>query len=472
MIRILSVLFLSSLVLACGDDVPEAESFSDGQCAPTEAATFVGAVSRGFYLYPDQLQSLEPTENAPQFLNALIDGVDLAPDDPDVFAEDVYSFTTTIQRFEQSSSGNFVGIGIRTRLGGEVGGRFLRLVDVLGSGPLENPTPAGEAGLARGDRILAINGQTVESIIENRDPSVSESTAVNAAFGTGEAGEEVTLRFEKPDGTLLEPTLVRSPIEQTEVPFVEFITLESGERVGHMLYRSFTESSTEDLTGAVATLEAEGITKLIVDLRYNGGGLILVSNFFANLLAGDQLAGITFTQTVYNPEQSDREDNRQFQSPTCPDGFECGGPVTPLTGLTDIVFITTRSTASSSELLINGLAPHLNVTLVGSETFGKPVGFLPFEHDDCDQVYGPTTLKTVNSEGFGDYFGGLMITCSAEDDITRRFQDPEETSLAAAISFLEDGACPSSMLMSLRDPTPPSSDGWTYGDVLESLGWK
>ncbi|MEO1170436.1 MAG: S41 family peptidase, partial [Myxococcota bacterium] len=293
--------------------------------------------------------------------------------------------------------------------------------------------------------------------------------AINQAFGTGEAGEEVTLLYARPDGTELEPTLVRAPIEQTEVPFVEFLELEGGERVGHMLYRGFTESSTADLTGAIATLEAEGITKLIVDLRYNGGGLIIVSNFFANLLAGDQLAGTTFARTVYNEQQSDREDNRQFQTPVCPDGFSCGGDVVPLTGLTDIVFLVTRSTASSSELLINGLAPHLNVTLVGSETFGKPVGFLAFEHEDCNQVYAPTTLKTVNSEGFGDYFGGLAITCSAEDDITRRFQDPEEASLAAALTFLETGACPPSVMMSLRSAEPAARR--PYGELLESLEW-
>ncbi len=465
-----AIVLLCASLLSCGDDEGSSLDFYDGSCEANEPSEFVRVVTRDWYLYPDQIPDIPaPDGDSRPYLLELIENVDLAPDSPDVFAEDRYSFISTIQRFTESSTGDFVGIGIQYRLEGEEGGRFIRLQDVLGSGPREDPTPAGEAGLQRADKIIGINGESVEAIITNRDEGVSELGAISRAFGTGEAGEEVTLEIEQPDGTTFSATLIRRQIEQNEVPFAEVLEVD-GQRMGYVVFRGFTPSSPDELASAISFFESEGITRLIIDLRYNGGGLIDAAWYFGNLLAGPSQDGTIFVRTVLNPMQSDRSAFLAFGDPECPVD-ECAVDPVPLTTLDEIVFITTGSTASSSEILINGMSAVVPVRIVGSPTFGKPVGFFAFEHEDCDQVYGPVSLKTVNADGNGDYFGGFEVTCAATDDITRRWGDVEEESLAAAVSLVTTDSCPTQP-MSLRRVSAPVARPRTYGEVRSRDTWQ
>lgn len=465
-----AILLLGSLVPACGDDDESSLDFYDGTCDATEPSEFVRAVTRDWYLYPDQIPAIAaPEGDSRPYLAQLIENVDLAPDSPDLFAEDRFSFISTIQRFTESSTGDFVGIGIQYRLEGEEGSRGLRLLDVLGSGPLEDPTPAGEAGLERADTIVGINGESVESIIANRPDGVSPLGAVSRAFGSGEAGEEVGLEVERPDGSTFSVTVVRRQIEQSEVPVAEVLEV-AGQRLGYMVFRGFTPSSPDELASAIAFFESEGITRVIIDLRYNGGGLIDVAWYLGNLLKGPSEAGTVFVRTVLNDMQSDRSAQLTFQDPECPVD-DCDVDPIPLTTLDEIVFITTGSTASSSEILINGMRAVVPVRVVGSPTFGKPVGFFAFEHEDCDQVYGPVSLKTVNAEGNGDYFDGFEVSCPAEDDVTHRFGDLEEESLAAAVSLLTTDTCPG-QAMSLRSFAPTADRPRTYGEIRGRDYWQ
>ncbi|MEO0813361.1 MAG: S41 family peptidase, partial [Myxococcota bacterium] len=443
--------------------------FADGTCEANEPAEFVRVVSESWYLYPDQLPTLDVPEGPSRpYLQELVENVDLAPDSPDLFAEDRFSFVTTVSSFTASSTGNFVGIGIQYRLEGEDGARFIRLQDVLGSGPREDPTPAGEGGLERADKIIGINGEAVSSIIANRGDEISELGAVSQAFGSGEEGEEVGLEIEKPDGTTFSVTLARRPIEQNEVPVAEVLDV-GDESIGYMVFRGFTPSSPDELAAAIAEFESQSIEKLIIDLRYNGGGLIDVAAYFGNLLAGPAQEGTVFVRTVLNPEQAERSSEQLFGTPRCPVD-DCDVTPEPLSNLQEIVFITTGSTASSSEILINGMRAVLPVRVVGSPTFGKPVGFFAFTHEDCDQVYGPVSLKSVNADGNGDYFGGFEVDCPASDDLTRLFADPEEESLAAAISLLTTDSCPSAAmsLRSLRLDSRPAR----FSDVIGRDSWQ
>jgi carboxyl-terminal processing protease len=109
-----------------------------------------------------------------------------------------------------------------------------------------------------------------------------------------------------------------------------------------------------------------------------------------------------------------------------------------------VVFITSRSTASASEVVINSLKPYVSVTLVGDTTYGKPTGMDGFgfpseiaEGESYDYVFFPVTFEYVNSLGEGRFYDGIPADILAVDDITRDFGDPEESSLAAAIAYLE-----------------------------------
>jgi C-terminal processing protease CtpA/Prc len=128
-----------------------------------------------------------------------------------------------------------------------------------------------------------------------------------------------------------------------------------------------------------------------------------------------------------------------------------------------LVVITTRASASASELIINSLRPYMPVAVIGDTTYGKPVG--QYSLNFCEKVLVPVafSLKNVNDEG--DFFDGIAPTCTAPDDITHQLGDPAEASYAEALTFLRTGACSqgaegvSRRLRALRD-TAPRATGW------------
>jgi hypothetical protein len=117
-----------------------------------------------------------------------------------------------------------------------------------------------------------------------------------------------------------------------------------------------------------------------------------------------------------------------------------------------IAFITTNGTASASELTINSLDPYTSVAIIGKTTYGKPVGQDGFYMPDCDFVLRLIAFRTVNSVGHTNYFDGLPdydknphfqgAFCDAADDLTHERGDTSETSTATAISWLNNGMCP------------------------------
>jgi len=117
-----------------------------------------------------------------------------------------------------------------------------------------------------------------------------------------------------------------------------------------------------------------------------------------------------------------------------------------------IAFITTGGTASASELVINGLAPYIEVVLVGEDTLGKAVGQYAFdqnqlsEYAECDTRLRLVAFEIVNGEGDGGYYTGLVDSgrftlCPAADDVTRDWGDPLEASVTTALGWLNQGVC-------------------------------
>jgi len=103
------------------------------------------------------------------------------------------------------------------------------------------------------------------------------------------------------------------------------------------------------------------------------------------------------------------------------------------------VVITTRASASASELVINALRPFMPVVVVGDTTYGKPVGqySIPF----CDKVLHPVAFSLRNADGAADYFAGIPATCAAADDAEHQLGDPAEASLAEALTYVRTDAC-------------------------------
>jgi C-terminal processing protease CtpA/Prc len=107
--------------------------------------------------------------------------------------------------------------------------------------------------------------------------------------------------------------------------------------------------------------------------------------------------------------------------------------------LSRLFVITTRSSASASELVINSLRPHLPVIVIGDATYGKPVGQYGFNF--CDKVLAPVSFSLVNAEGNGDFFDGIPPDCTAADDVEHDLGSADEGSLAEALHFIRTGSC-------------------------------
>jgi hypothetical protein len=97
--------------------------------------------------------------------------------------------------------------------------------------------------------------------------------------------------------------------------------------------------------------------------------------------------------------------------------------------------------------VINSLLPYVgsNIALIGTNTFGKPVGQAAFDFAECDLRMRPVTFQTVNANGQGEYFNGLAgvmpNTCRANDDISFPLGDPGEASIRTALDFLGGRSC-------------------------------
>ena len=103
--------------------------------------------------------------------------------------------------------------------------------------------------------------------------------------------------------------------------------------------------------------------------------------------------------------------------------------------------ITSRSTASASEDVMNGLKPFVNVVSIGDTTNGKPTGMNGWDIGRAHKYYVfPVTFKIVNSQNQGDFFDGIFPAKVLADDITHDFNDREELCLKEAIHYLETGS--------------------------------
>ncbi|HPV57934.1 MAG TPA: S41 family peptidase, partial [Tenuifilaceae bacterium] len=129
--------------------------------------------------------------------------------------------------------------------------------------------------------------------------------------------------------------------------------------------------------------------------------------------------------------------------------------------LNKVTFITTQGSASASELLINGLKPFLDVTLVGEKTHGKPVGMYTFTFNDpsIDWAFVPICFTMRNANNEGDYYDGIPVNINAADDITLPFGDVNEASLNAALLNIGVTLPKSSKSLVVKDFKPTVGKG-------------
>ena len=410
---------------------------------------FVEGVTDSWYLWYDEMASVTKAEydSAQAYLEARLqplidDGRDRG-----------FSYMTTITEDETSiSSGAYVGFGFRSTSTADQ----LFIIDVFESGP------AYAAGMRRGMELIAVDAG---SGFETLDELSARGATSEDIFGPGNVGVERTFRVRQngEDADILVAKEELAPPALATAPAL--IDREGLAPVGYLHMRQFIDAALEpaegfsSLTDLAKLFSENGVTDLVIDLRYNGGGLLSVADTMMDLLAGITARGqASFKIQVNNqhPEFNDDRDNWGLFD-ELPDTFS---PIR-------IAFITSGSTASASELIINGLDPHLEVIMVGSDTFGKQVGqgrwdmhasVEGLEREDCDVALRLTAFEIVNGENQGGYHQvgldgtGRFTLCEADDDIFTAFGDPAEASLATALDWFATGACPAAAASSRLTP--------------------
>lgn len=219
-----------------------------------------------------------------------------------------------------------------------------------------------------------------------------------------------------PNGTNI--TLTKSAYSENPVFYTNTYNV-NAKKVGYLVYNGFFTSYESDLNTAFGTLKNQNITDLVLDLRYNSGGSIATATRLASMITGQ------FTNQVFSIQQWNRKIQPQIDPRNSNEYFTNrignGNQINSL-NLNKVYILTTNSTASASELLINCLKPYVNVIQIGSTTTGKNVGSITMYDSPNFSKQGinpnhkyamqPIVVRTADKNGFGDYSQGIspMIT--------------------------------------------------------------
>lgn len=259
--------------------------------------------------------------------------------------------------------------------------------------------------IQRGDIFYAINGTPLT--INNYQQLLS--------------AENYTLNLADFDGGAITPNgesvnLTKTEYTENPVYYTNVYTY-GDKKIGYLVYNGFYSGFDTQLNQVFSSFSAQGVTHLIVDLRYNSGGSVNTATYLASMITG-QFEGQVFAKQEWNQKVEDfyNDNNPELLINRFTNSLGNGTPINSL-NLTKVYVITSKSSASASELLINGLTPHINVVQVGDVTTGKNVGSITLydsptfgsqdKNPNHKYAMQPIVLKIVNSVGFGEYQDGI-----------------------------------------------------------------
>jgi len=411
MMKIVSMLLLSFLLLACQDDKQNhgVISVNEQVCNDqTLKNTALWDYMNDWYLWNETLDQSIILEDYSS-IDALLDNI--KENNP----IDRYSLIMTKKEHDDmfvnaQSYGYGMSTGIDT------------LNDELIVRYVFNDSNAKAIGLNRGDSIIDIAGRNLSDALKDDNFILSEF------LQDIDQTQLVSFTWQTSDGDIITKEMQQSTVTTNAVFATELIDSDIG-KIGYLVYNSFIDPSHEELNQAFRYFNENNVAELIVDLRYNHGGTSTMSNQLATQIGGNNVVG-----QIYNAPTN----NKNHQSDI--EYFNLNGATHHL-NLSRVVFITTQESASGSEVLINSLKPYLDVKLVGQRTYGKPVGMLVAQL--CDQFVFAITHHNHNADGFGDFFNGIPVDCAAHDIALGDWGHSKDPMLNEALYLLENQQCSS-----------------------------
>lgn len=424
-ISVLSIIFLSFIVISCSNE----NSQTSGN-----VNEFVWKGLNTYYLYKDDVPNLQDDN----FIYAKYNAI--KPED--YFESMIYDRQNTdkfsvifsdYNRLEQVLSGTSSTTGAKFGFSYKSGST----TEVFGWVKYVLPnTDASDKGVKRGMIFSGING-TPLTVSNYQNLSSLSTITLNLADYNGGG---IT-----PNGNSI--TIIKAPYSENPV-YIKKVFTQGSKKIGYLMYNSFLSSYENQLNAAFGYFKSEGVTHLVLDLRYNSGGSVMTATRLASMITG-QFAGQLFATQQWNKKIMA---SGQSFSNFFPTAIGDGSQINSL-NLNKVYILTTKNTASASELVINCLKPFINVVQIGKTTVGKNVGSVTL-YDSPDftknnvstrHTYAmqPIVLKIVNKNGFGDYASG--IAPDASNDIAENIGnldilgEPTEPYLAKVLDFINLG---------------------------------
>ncbi|WP_340063901.1 S41 family peptidase [Ascidiimonas aurantiaca] len=277
---------------------------------------------------------------------------------------------------------------------------------------------AATKNIQRGDAFTGVDGQTLT--LDNY---------VNLLFGSNDT---YTLNMADISGGVITPNSREVSLtkqELTENPVLISTHFDvNGTKIGYVMYNAFTSNFDDELNDAFGQLKSARVTELVLDLRYNPGGSVNSSAALASMITG-QFNGDLFLKGVWNSNVQNRvARNTEFPS-------QVNGSAINSLNLTKVYILALNSSASASELVINGLEPHINVIHIGDVTTGKnEFSITLFDAPNADLRYRPRNFNEINpnhtyavqplvgrnenSIGDSDYTSGLVPDIELKEDLS------------------------------------------------------
>lgn len=370
------------------------------------------------YLWYKDVPTLDPTKyaNPQKYFDALKTSKTTASGRP----VDEFHWSVTQEEYDQQDAGIEEGYGVDWARAASSPPR-----NWVVSG-IEPDSPVGTK-FKRGDKLKSVDG---EDFVSGNNIAVLNE----GLFPTKVAPHTFELIR---DTQVLSFTLTPATVNTTPVRYTKVVSTPTG-KVGYLYFDAHIAKSEAMMITAIQSLKDQGAQELVLDLRYNGGGLISVASRTAYMIGGNNTTGKTFDNLVYNDKLS--KENYAFPFYTYASSG-AGGANLPTLNLKKVSILVGRGTASASEAIINGLrGVDVDVTLIGETTRGKPYGFVP--QGNCGWVYYGVQFKGENQKGFSDFSDGFLPTCTVKDDFTKDLGDVSEARFAAALNYRNTKQCP------------------------------
>lgn len=409
----------------------EGKPFPDRQGTLLDELKFLRAWANQYYLWYNEIPNtyrMADFTNPIDYFNVLKTPALTESGQP----KDKYHFTYATEEWEkEQSSGIELGYGVTWKRNSATVPRTW-LVTLVEPG-----SPADLAGLRRGDMLLKVDG--VDFV---NGGTADQVNRINAGLFPESAGAAHQFTLQR-GGTTFDVSMTGADVRIDPVKHVQVLDTPTG-KVGYLSFETHNQVSEKELVDAFTTFKQAAVSDLVLDMRYNGGGLLYIASELSYMIAGpEQTNGKIFERPQFN-DKTPQQQAIPFRNTAY--GFSSPNPVRagtalPYLGLKRVTVLTTPGTCSASEAVINGLrGADVQVDVIGSQTCGKPYGFTPVPN--CGTTYFSIEFKGVNNKGFGDFSDGLAPTCQVADDLSRPLGDRSEGLLAAALSYRETGTCP------------------------------